>query len=153
MSLGILVTRQIDVLNKEADISRRVAEEVVFKDVSRLKDGVQGGEDAEAVVDLRQVSVEVTRAASQLDQVLTLLPSTRGHMAACVIIFSLMTTNLACCLVLVEVTSRPHGGHVDEAKICEGCKARVPTDCLHKEAKCGLVLGPREAQRLVVGAG
>ena len=60
MTLGILVARQIDILNEKADIPRRVAEEVVFTDVSGLEDGVQGGEDAEAGVDLRQVSVEVT---------------------------------------------------------------------------------------------
>ena len=54
------MTRQIDVLNEEADVPRRVAEEVVFTDVSGLENGVQGGEDAEAGVDLRQVSVEVT---------------------------------------------------------------------------------------------
>ena len=52
MILGILVPRQIDVLDVEADIPRRVAEELVFTDVSRLEDGVQGGEDAEAGVDL-----------------------------------------------------------------------------------------------------
>ena len=147
------MTRQIDVLNEEADVPRRVAEEVVFTDVSGLENGVQGGEDAEAGVDLRQVSVEVTGAAGQLDQVLTLRPHTRGHTAPCVIILSLMTTDLARCLVLIEVTSRPHGGHVDEAKVCKGCEARVPADGLHQEAECGLVLGLGEAQRLVAGAG
>ena len=60
MTLGILVTRKIDILNVEADIPSRVAEEVVFTDVVRLEDGVQGGEDAEAGIDLGQVSVEVT---------------------------------------------------------------------------------------------
>ena len=60
MTLGILVTRKIDILNVEADIPSRVAEEVVFTDVVRLEDGVQGGEDAEAGVDLGQISVEVT---------------------------------------------------------------------------------------------
>ena len=153
MTLGILVTRQIDVLDVEADIPRRVAEELVFTDVSRLEDGVQGGEDAEAGVDLGQVSVEVTRAAGQLDQELTLHPCFRCHTASCVVILSLMTTDLACCLVLVKVPSRPHGGHVDEAKVCECCEARVPADCLHQEAECGLVLGPGEAQRLGARAG
>ena len=42
---------------------------------------------------------------------------------------------------------------MDEAKVCEGCEARVSADGLHQEAKCGLVLGPGEAQRLVVVAG
>ena len=51
---------EIDVLDIEADILRCVAEKVVFTNIARLEDGVQGGEDTEAGVDLGQVSVVVT---------------------------------------------------------------------------------------------
>ena len=38
---------------------------------------------------------------------------------------SLLTTDLASCKVLLEVTLRPHGVPVDEAKVCECCEACV----------------------------
>ena len=38
---------------------------------------------------------------------------------------SLLTTNLASCKILLEVTSSPHGVPVDEAKVCECCEACV----------------------------
>ena len=69
----------------------------------------------------------MTGAAGQLDQELTLL-NTRSHATSGVIGLSLLTTDLASCQVLLEVTSRPHGVHMDEAKVCEGCEARVSAD-------------------------
>ena len=56
------MTGKIDILEVEADILRKVAEKVVFTNITRLEDGVKGGEDAEAGVDLGQVSVIVTGA-------------------------------------------------------------------------------------------
>ena len=49
MTLGVLMAGQIDVLDVETHVLRRVAEEVVLTDVVRL-DGVEGGEDGKAGV-------------------------------------------------------------------------------------------------------
>ena len=89
---------QIDVLDVETHVLRRVAEEVVLADVVRLEDGVEGREDGEAGVDRRQRGVEVTGAAGQLDQVLTLGINTRAHIhiAHSLVVLSLMTADLAC---------------------------------------------------------
>ena len=38
---------------------------------------------------------------------------------------SLLTTDLASCKVLLEVTSSPYGVPMDEAKVCECCEALV----------------------------
>ena len=54
------MSRKIDILDVKADILRRVTEKVVFTNIAWLEDGVQGGEDAEASVDLGKVSVIVT---------------------------------------------------------------------------------------------
>ena len=60
MILRVLMVGKVDILNVDADILSRIAKEVVFTDISRLEDGIQWGEDAEAGVDCRQVRVEVT---------------------------------------------------------------------------------------------
>ena len=56
MTLGVLMTGKIDILDVEADKLRGVAQKVVFTDTARLEDREQRREDAEAGVDPGKVT-------------------------------------------------------------------------------------------------